>query len=186
MSAELLRKINNLVAIGTVTESKSSKGLSLARVKILERVTDFLPVMQISNSFKRHASPVMVGEQVVVLHPFGEGDSGIVIGSIFNTSQKEPDGYSDSKEVTAYVDGTVISYDAKSKTMEITAVGDIRIVCKNAHLSADSVTIVSETTHNGNVSINGNLSVSGNISDSKGDLTGHTHSTTDGATALPR
>ncbi|EAM0249315.1 phage baseplate assembly protein V, partial [Campylobacter jejuni] len=32
----------------------------------------------------------------------------------------------------------------------------------------------------------GNLQVSGNISDSKGDLTNHTHSCTDGATAVSR
>lgn len=179
MSAELLRKINNLVAIGTVTESKSAQGLSLARVKILNRVTDFLPVMQSANSFKTHATPIRVGEQVIVLHPFGEGDSGVILGSIFNTGKKEPEGYNKSKEMTVYEDGTVISYDAESKVMEINAVGTIQITCQNAHITAT-------TLHTGNVTIDGDLSVSGNISDSKGDLTGHKHSDTDGATSLPR
>lgn len=175
MNFELLRKINNLIAIGTVTESKSVEGLALARVKILNRVTDFLPVMQTANSFKVHASPIKPGEQVVVLHPYGNGDSGLILGSIFNKCQKEPSGYSNSKEVTVYVDGTVISYDVISKVMDINAVGTINITCKNANITADSTTIVSTTTNNGNVSINGDLDVSGSISDSKGTLTGHVH-----------
>ncbi|MCV3431389.1 phage baseplate assembly protein V [Campylobacter lari] len=38
----------------------------------------------------------------------------------------------------------------------------------------------------GNLNLIGDLKVSGNISDSKGDLTNHTHSCTDGATAVGR
>ena len=186
MSAELLRRVNNLIALGTVTESKCAQGLSLARVKILNRVTDFLPVMQSANSFKTHAVPIRPGEQVVVLHPFGEGDSGVILGSIFNKGKKEPTGYGDSKEVTIYMDGTVISYDTESKVMEIDAVGTINITCKNANIQAQNTVITSTTTHIGNVAIDGNLEVSGEITDSRGDLTGHQHSDTDGATSLPR
>lgn len=197
MSAEILRKINNLIVIGTVTESKSAQGLSLARVKVLERVTDFLPVMQISNSFKTHATPIRPGEQVVVLHPFGEGDSGVVLGSIFNKGQKEPSGYSATKEVTEYSDGTLISYDVASKTLEINAVATVNIICKNANITAETVhtgnvTIEGDLLVSGNVaagknlSVNENLSLNGTINDALGDLSNHTHSTTDGATALPR
>ncbi|AQW85485.1 phage baseplate assembly protein V [Campylobacter pinnipediorum subsp. caledonicus] len=38
----------------------------------------------------------------------------------------------------------------------------------------------------GNMNINGNVVVSGNISDARGDLTGHSHSDSDGGTSLPR
>ena len=174
-AAETLRRINNLIAIGTVTQSKSDEGLSLARVQILNRVTDFLPVMQSANSFKTHATPIRPGEQVVVFHPYGDGDSGIIMGAIFNKGEKEPAGYNDNKEVTIYMDGTVVAYDASSKVMEINAVGTINITCKNATVNADTVDITAVTTNNGNVSINGDLSVSGSISDSKGSLTGHIH-----------
>jgi len=194
-SAEALRRINNLIAIGTVTESKSAEGIAMVRVQILNRVTDFLPVMQKANSYKKEAAPILPGEQVIVLHPYGNGDSGIVLGSIFNKGEKEPAGYSNSKEVTVYMDGTVISYDASSKVMEINAVGTINVTCKNANLVAENVTvnataisvdatsvdITASTTNNGNVSISGNLDVTGNvsaagsISDSKGSLTGHVH-----------
>ena len=139
--AELLRRVNNIIAIGTVTESKSSEGLSLARVQILNRVTDFLPVMQTANSFKTHASPIKEGEQVIVFQPYGNADGGVILGSLFNKGQKEPVGYNDNKEVTVYMDGTVISYDASSKVMEINAVGAVNITCKDATVTADSVTV---------------------------------------------
>ena len=167
-TSELNRKLNNLISIGTVTESKSSEGLSLARVKILQRVTDFFPVLGTANSFKSHATPIKVGEQVLVFCPYGEADSGIILGSIFNKGQKEPAGYRSSKEVTQYSDGTVISYDVGSKMLEIDAVGVIDI-------SALSMILNANVTINGNVSINGNLDSTGSISDSKGSLTGHVH-----------
>ena len=185
MSAELLRRLNNLVAIGTITESKSANGLSLARVNILDRVTDFLPVLQTANSFKTHATPVKVGEQVVVLQPFGNGDGGIILGSIFNKGQKEPAGYSDTKEVTTYADGTTISYDVKTKVLNIDAVNVITVSCKNATVVADNIDITASTAHKGNVAIDGTLNVTGNIAtggtvtDTRGDLTNF--STTDGA-----
>lgn len=189
--AELTRRINNLIAIGTVTESKSVNGLSLARVKILSRVTDFLPVMQTSNSFKTYARPITPGEQVIVLQPYGNGDGGVILGSLFNKGEKEPAGYSDTKEVTIYMDGTVISYDASSKVMEIDAVGTINITCKNANITADTINVTATTSHTGDVTLTGNLSVDGtisstgdistdaNVNDLKGNLSAFT--TTDGA-----
>ena len=191
MDAETFRRISNLVAVGTVTQSKSADGISLCRVKIGERVTDFLPYMQHSSSFKRCATPVRVGEQVVVLHPFGDGDFGIVVGSIFNKGSKEPAGYSDTKEIVEFEDGTVVSYDTASKTLDLNAVGSINVVCKDASVQANSISVTATTSHSGDVTINGNLTVSGTadvggnfttggtVTDSRGDLTNF--STTDGA-----
>ncbi len=142
-TAEILRKINNLISIGTVTESKSEQGLSLARVKILERVTDFLPVAQSSNSFKTKASPVRVGEQVLVFSPYGEGDSGIIFGAIFNKGQKEPVGANDTTEITEYEDGTRISYDSEVKELKIQAAGKVTIICATATITADAVEVTS-------------------------------------------
>jgi len=191
VSAEILRRINNLVQIGTVTESKSADGLALARVNVLGRVTDFLPVMQSANSFKSHAAPIRAGEQVVVLSPYGDGDSGVIIGSLFNKGCKEPSDYSDTTEVLEYEDGTRIFYDTKDKVLTVDAANAITVKCKSATLYADTVDISATTSHIGNVSIDGSLDVSGDVSsggnvvtagtvtDSRGDLTNF--STTDGA-----
>jgi len=179
MNAEILRRLSNVVSLGTITESKNSEGLVLARVQVGERVTDFLPMMQHSNSFKRCATPIRPGEQVVVLFPGGEADFGIILGSLFNKGAKEPTGYSDTKEMCEFEDGTCISYDTSTKTLEIDAVKNIAVTCKNATVKADNLTIMASTTHNGDVSLNGNLKVSGSVTDKKGSLTNF--STTDGA-----
>jgi len=184
MSAEILRRLNNVVSLGTVTENKNSEGLALARVKIGERVTDFLPMMQHSSSFKRCAAPIRPGEQVVVLFPQDEGDFGIILGSLFNKESKEPAGYSDTKEVCEFEDGTVISYDSAAKKLTVSVASSVEVV-------AQTVNITAITTHTGDVSLQGNLSVSGTVdaggnistggtvTDSKGDLSNFT--TTDGA-----
>lgn len=185
--AEINRKLNNLISIGTVTESKSSEGLSLARVKILERVTDFFPVVGTSNSFKTHATPIKVGEQVLVFCPYGEADSGIILGSIFNKGQKEPVGANDTTEVVEYSDGTRLSYDTSTKELKIDASDKITILAQAINVTATSVNIDAEdiTLSSASVLIDGPLHVTEEIStdatiaDIRGDLTNF--STTDGA-----
>ena len=179
MFAELKREIDNLVNFGTISQTKMSEGKALARVKLFERETDFLPVVSLSNSFKKHFIPVRVGEQVVVFSPFGDASSGFILRSIFNKGAKEPSLANNTTEVMEYEDGTVITYDTQAKELKVNASDKITVI-------ANSINITAKTTNNGDVTINGNLVVSGNITDSRGDLTGHTHSTTDGATAEAR
>lgn len=146
-TSELLRRMENLVQQGTVCEVQEGK--ALARVQILEYKTDWLPVLMAANSYKRSAYPVRTGEQVVVLSPFGEGGSGIIIGGLFNQVCKEPEGYGDAKEVTVYEDGTTVSYDTEAKELTINAsdkitvvaAGDITVECANASVKADTVKV---------------------------------------------
>jgi len=212
MNKELERRINNLIQVGTVVEIDSSK--ALARVNILGRVTDFLPVKMIGNSFIKVFIPVRVGEQVLVVSPYGNANSGFIIPSIFNKSCKEPVGSSPDKAIIEFAGGVKVESDGKN--INITAPASINVNCESANVTAENVnvkanttTITSETTNNGDVVINGNLAVNGNLAmngsggsgtaeitgdlrisgiiyDIKGDLTNHTHSTTDGATAEAR
>ncbi|PHO10327.1 baseplate assembly protein [Malaciobacter canalis] len=125
--AELKRLIDNLVNFGTISETKSADGKALARVKVSDRETDFLPIASFSNSFKRHFIPARVGEQVVVISPFGEANGGFILRSIFNKHQKEPSGSNDHTEVIEYEDGTRFSYDIQAKVLTVDCVGDINI-----------------------------------------------------------
>lgn len=212
MLAELKRLINNIVCFGTVSQTKSVDGKALARVKVMDRETDFLPVVSFSNSFKKHFIPVRVGEQVVMFSPFGEASGGFIIRSIFNKRAKEPSLANEHTEVMEYEDGTVISYDTKAKELKVNASDKITIICKAATVTADTVDITATTSNTGDVTINGSLTVSklitgkgglnisggsgasvdgditttGDISDSRGDLTGHDHDDTDGHVSNPR
>jgi phage baseplate assembly protein V len=183
--AEILRKINNLARFRTVTETKSVDGKALARVKTSEEsASDFLPVMNFSNSFKRHWIPVRVGEQVLVISPFGEADSGFIIRAIFNKGRKEPAGANDTTEIIEYEDGTRISYDTEAKELKVQAAGKVTIICTAATITATSVNISASASISmsaPSVSIDGPLHVTSDIStdasvsDSKGSLTDHVH-----------
>ena len=162
--AETLRRLDNLIQIGTVVETKSDEGLALARVDIDGRVTDFLPVLMVNNDFVKVWVPVRVKEQVTVLSPFGNADFGVILPAIYNKENKEPAG-ANSNNVIVEIDTVRIETDG--------AMVDI-----SAPVSVNLNTPV--------VNMSGNLVVAGDIRDSRGDLTGHTHSTTDGATANPR
>jgi phage baseplate assembly protein V len=209
---EIERRVNNIIQIGTIVEVDKSK--ALARVNVLGRVTDFLPVKMIGNSFIKVFIPMRVGEQVMVVCPYGNANSGFIVPSVFNTNCKEPNGSSPDKAIIEFAGGVKIVSDGEN--INITAPASVNVNCESANVTAESVnvkanttTITSETTNNGDVVINGNLAVNGNLAmngsggsgtaeitgdlrvsgtiyDSKGDLTNHTHSTSDGATAEAR
>ncbi|MBE0491109.1 MAG: phage baseplate assembly protein V [Sulfurospirillum sp.] len=164
----------NIAKIGTIVEVDAS-ARALAKVNIMGRTSDMLPVLHFANSFKRSINPLRVDEQVMVICPHGEANGGFIIRGVFNTSCKEPTGASATCEVTEYEDGTRFSYDSAAKEFKIEASDKITIICKSATILSDNLSITANTNHNGDVSINGNLIVSGTISDAKGDLTSHSH-----------
>lgn len=116
----------NIAKIGTIVEIHS-ENKALAKIKVSSRVSDFLPIIMFANSFKRKWEPIRVGEQVMVISPFGDPNYGLVIRGIFNSDCKEPQGASDTCEVVEYEDGTRFSYDTSSKTLTLDCVGDVVI-----------------------------------------------------------
>ena len=171
MNQEYLRKLNNIVQVGTVTETKCDDGLALARVNILGRVTDFLPIVMISNSFIKVWMPVQVNEQVLVISPFGEANSGFIIPSIYHKANKEPKG-STSKNAIIQIgnvrfecNGESIKIDAKNFKLDI---GNVSFECNEESIKIDA--------KNFKLDREGNLTITGRITDSLGDLTGHEHS----------
>lgn len=116
-----------MIECGTVIESKSDQGQAVVRVNILGRETQWLPVLQTANSFKRAFTPVRAGTQVVVL------ENRYVLGALFCNDAPEPSGASETCEVTEYDDGTRITYDTAAKTLSIDGAGDMVI-----HLAGDA------------------------------------------------
>ncbi len=160
----LKQRFEAVVNHGTIDATKASEGKALARVKIGDRVSDFLPVNMIANSFVKVWIPPRVGEQVTVISPFGNPSGGFIIPSIYNKECKEPTG-ANSENVIVEVGGNRVELDKS----EIKLKSPVRVLLD---------TPLVEST--------GDLKVAGDISDSRGDLTGHGHSTTDGAEATPR
>ena len=161
---EMKQSLNAMLQVGTICASKASEGRALVRVDILGRQSDWLPVLMHSNDFVKVWIPPRLGEQVLVISPLGDASSGFVITGIYNIGCKEPEG--------AGAESVIV--EAGKCRFEMHKF-DIKI---KAH---SGVTIEAPT-----VKMTGDLVVAGDISDSRGDLTGHTHSTTDGATAQAR
>ncbi len=125
---ELARLIENLVQVGTVTATKTKDGKALARVTVAEdRVTNFLPVVSFANSFGKVWFPIRVNEQVLVISPFGNANSGFIIRSIFNRGCKEPSGANEHTTIVEFEDGTRFLYDTRNKYFEVNCVGDITL-----------------------------------------------------------
>ena len=129
---ELKRRLENIVQIGQVSATKNQEGKALARVVVHDvgeekRVTDFLPVLSFANTFFRVFIPIRVGEQVLVISPFGDTNKGFIFRSIFNKGCKEPNGASENRTVIEFEDGTIIFYDTKSKKLDFNCVGDVSI-----------------------------------------------------------
>jgi phage baseplate assembly protein V len=189
--SEIVRRLGNIIQVGTISETKSKKGKSLARVVLDDdgenrRVSKFLPVVSFANSFAAVWFPIRVKEQVLVISPFGNANSGFIIRSIFNKGCKEPSGANEHTSIIEFEDGTRISYDSKGSDLKIEAVKSINIICKTATIVANEITVNAVTTHTGDVTINGKLTVSelltaenitakNEIIDSRGSVTNHTN-----------
>jgi len=136
---EFERKLNNIVQIGTVTEVKSAEGLALARVNILGRVTDFLPVFMWANDFVKVWLPIRVGQQVAVLSPFGNANSGVILPSIYNKGCKEPNEVNDENVIIEFAKGVKIVCDGENINIDIPK--DVNLTCTNANIEAESVKV---------------------------------------------
>lgn len=133
--SELKRRFENVIQIGTIGETKNQEGKALGRVILDDegenkRVSRFLPVISLANSFAKVWFPLRIGEQVLVVSPFGNANSGFIIRSIFNKGCKEPALSSANTTVIEFEDGSVLHYDSKTKLLNFNCVGDINIQAK--------------------------------------------------------
>ncbi|ALV64651.1 phage baseplate assembly protein V [Campylobacter fetus] len=169
-----------MITLGTICEVEVSK--SLVKVNYQGTISKFIPYLQKANSFKQSFTPPRVGEQVI-LYQCSNGNFKFCQGAICTQANKEPNGSSSTKEITQYEDGTIVSYDIENSTMEILNPKTLNLSVQN---SIDIKATTSVTITAPHIFINGNLKVSGDITDSRGDLTGHSHIDSDGATSNPR
>jgi phage baseplate assembly protein V len=165
--------MNNLLRFGTISEVQGDK----ARVKLAEKlVTDFLPVLQFANSYKRKWEPIRPGEQCFVLPNLGDINSGLIVRGVYFDKLPAPT-TSGKEEKTVYEDGTTISYNTESKTLtvsladkatiniagdaNITVGGTLNVTAATANIEATTATIKAETQHTGNLTVEGIVTATG-------------------------
>lgn len=149
-----------MIEIGIISEISGDR----ARVTIGSMVTDFLPVMQLANSFARSWTPIRVGEQCLVLPIRGSLNAGIVLRGIYQNAHLAPstDG---NKQICVFEDGVKISYDVSNSTLEISSPKQINITCENANVKAKNVKVEATDTQIKSPSIKllGNTLIQGSI-----------------------
>lgn len=123
--------------IGVVCDVKGTR----ASVKLEnELTTDFLNVVQhSSNANSTSFKPIKVGEQVLVIAVNDDVNSGVILRGIYQDKYKLD--ASDTKEYVEFSDGTCISYDVSSSTLDINVSKTININCIDCNVKANSVKI---------------------------------------------
>nr|WP_314171017.1 phage baseplate assembly protein V [uncultured Aggregatibacter sp.] len=189
MSAEINRRIDNLIRFGLIAEVDHVN--AKARVKCGQILTSFLPFITIRAGTTKTWSPPTVGEQCVILASSGELTTACILVGLY--TQNSPS-HSPDVHVIEFADGAKIEYNQSSgalvvtgiKTAAITAANQINIDCPTVNIKGNvnimgAITTADNGGAKGNISISGNVEVKGTVT-AKGDvkagtisLQNHTH-----------
>lgn len=158
--SELNRQVANLVRIGTVSELDEAN----ARVKLAVSglTTDWLPWSAARAGKTRAWSPPQVGEQVIMVSPFGDMGQAVVVGSLFSDTDPAPAASKD-QETTVYPDGSTVDYNSATNTLTVTVVGGGNVVvnCMVATINAGT----SLNVNTPDAYFSGNIKAAGDITD---------------------
>ncbi|MGI2144453.1 phage baseplate assembly protein V [Shewanella frigidimarina] len=115
--AELTRRIDNLLRIGTVAEVKGN----LCRVKTGELLTQFRPFFTRRAGTGKTSWRPTVGEQVMLLSLSGDLTNAYILPALYSDENPEPDD-NDQRDRTTYPDGAVIEYDPDSSALKVSGI----------------------------------------------------------------
>jgi len=151
--AEIIRRLDNLLRIGTITHLDLSA--ARCRVKSGGLSTDWLPWVTLRAGNTRTWNPPTVGEQVLIVSLSGELTTGLVLFGI-NSHVYPPPSHSSDETITLYPDGAKISYNHASGLLKASGI-------QSATVQASKQVLIDcpETTVSGNVTIDGTLTVKG-------------------------
>lgn len=127
--AELERRFAQMIRVGTVAEVDASDPTQpVCTVQMGGLTTDWLPWFAPRAGGDAEFWAPDIGEQAVVLSPFGDQTQGFVLFGIAQTAFPMPETNTD-KHVIKYKDGAVVSYDraAHSYLVNVPAGGNITL-----------------------------------------------------------
>jgi len=134
---DLGRRLANVIRIGTIFEIDFQA--AKARVKIGELETDFLPWANANSGSNNSWNPPEIDEQVIILSPSGDLSQAVILPSLYKNNASDSD--QNIKSIT-YQDGSKISFDIASGTLDLDLKGDVKIkVVGNAEIEAAKVTL---------------------------------------------
>ncbi|RLL33732.1 phage baseplate assembly protein V [Acinetobacter cumulans] len=192
MSAELHRRLENLIRFGTIKTIHPAKPFTTVTVTIGEITTAKLRFLTLRAGKTKTWDPPTVGEEVVVISPSGVLEMGVAIAGFNNKENPSPSDNLD-QTIRVFEDGCVFTYDVSSHhlsailppggTVELTANSGVTVnanggVTVNANDGLTINAVSGGTTHNGNLTVNGSTVTTGNSTVQGSQLVqGSSHST---------
>jgi phage baseplate assembly protein V len=170
--AELTRRIDNLLRIGTVAEVKGN----LCRVKTGELVTQFRPFFTRRAGTAKTSWRPTVGEQVMLLSLSGDLTNAYILPALYSDENPEPDDNA-NRERTVYPDGAVIEYDPDTSALKVTGIKTVTVQaservtidCPNSEFTGNvlvkkKLTVEQGAKVTGAIDHNGKMTNSGGVS----------------------
>ncbi|WP_439291239.1 phage baseplate assembly protein V [Lonepinella koalarum] len=174
MTAELNRRIDNIIRFGTIAEVNHDK----RRVKVLSGgiKTDWLPWLEWRAGTTRSWSPPTVNEQCVILAASGELTMAVVLTGIYTTTHNNPSQSAD-EHVIEFADGARMVYNQQAHALTVTGIS-------TATIQASSQIVLDTPL----VKCTGDVEVSGKVTSGDDQIAGgistmhHTHRGDSGGT----
>ena len=153
MSAELQRKLDNVIRFGVIAEVNHAT--ARARVKSGDILTEFLPFIAPRTGTTKTWSPPTVGEQCVMLSVSGEFTTACILVGLY--TQNSPS-HSADEHVIEFADGAKITYNQSNGALVVTGIKTASITAAN-QIDIDCPTI----NIKGNVNIDGKVTSTGDM-----------------------
>lgn len=170
--AELTRRIDNLLRIGTVAEVKGNS----CRVKTGELLTQFRPFFTRRAGTAKTSWRPTVGEQVMLLSLSGDLTNAYILPALYSDENPEPDD-NNNRERTVYPDGAVIEYAPDTSALKVTGIKTaivqaserVTIDCPNSEFTGNvlvkkKLTVEQGAKVTGAIEHNGKMTNSGGVS----------------------
>lgn len=165
MTAELNRKIANIIKQGVIAESDPAR--ALVRVQHGELTSDWLPYfVPFAGGVSVHRPP-SVGENCIILSPSGETANGMVLCGMASASFPSP-AQSADETVVKFPDGAIINYNHSAGQMTLKAVAKLTIDAPDTLITGNVViqemaTINGPLTYTSGISGDGDATIKGDI-----------------------
>lgn len=161
MISNLESRLRTLAMAGSISHVKP--GSSRVRVKLLDRVSAWMPLLMPAGKMLKVWWQPEVGDQVLVISPSGNADCGFAIAGIYGGECGEP-GTKDTV-VAEFKDGSRLEYNTAEHRLSVSVNGDVDLACNNAAIDANSIDLSagSVSIGGGSVSISGNVQLDGSV-----------------------
>lgn len=122
--AMLERRVFRLLQPGEIELADYTATPPLVRVRLDDRLSDWVPFVGGRAGNDKSWWPPEVGEQVMVLSPNGEALAAVALAALYHEGKAAPGDRSDVARLT-FADGALFEYDRAANLLHVSVPGDV-------------------------------------------------------------